>query len=67
MKEGREKMMHTASWKDCPAWLAAFQGLIPENLTTPSEIAAFEAELTERSFGKFYAKKREEVFAPIKI
>ena len=46
-------MMHTASWKDCPAWLAAFLGLIPENLTTPSEIAAFEAEqFTESRKGK---------------
>ena len=33
-----------ASWKKYPAWLAAFQETIPEELTTPLEIAEYEAE-----------------------
>lgn len=60
-----------------PALLAEFEAItedtqFTDNVTItfrmPAELVdAFEAELTERSFGKFYAKKREEVFAPIKI
>ena len=37
-------MRETAAWKSYPAWLEALQGSLPEGLTTPPEIAAFEAE-----------------------
>ncbi len=60
-----------------PALLADFESVtedtqFTDNVTVvfrmPAEHeAAFCKELTERSFGKFYAKKREEIFAPIKI
>ena len=32
------------SWIEHPAWMEAFQQPVPESLTTPAEIAVFEAE-----------------------
>ena len=40
------------SWTEHPAWLKAFQQPIPENLATPAEIAAFEAESFAGENGK---------------
>lgn len=60
-----------------PALLSDFDAIVQDtqfadNVTIvfrmPAEtVPAFEAELTERSFGKFSAKKCSEIFAPIKI
>ena len=43
MKKGIH-IQETISWREYPAWLTAFQEPIPKELTTPLQIAAFEAE-----------------------
>ena len=43
MKE-KKQTREVMSWTEHPVWLEAFQQPIPENLATPAEIAAFEAE-----------------------
>lgn len=37
-------MRESSAWKDYPAWLESFREPLPEDLTTPQEIAAYEAE-----------------------
>ena len=41
----------TSSWRDCPAWLAALPRPVPAALSTPSKVAAFEAESYTESCG----------------
>ncbi len=60
-----------------PALLADFEAVTLDTQFTDEvtvvfrmpveQVEPFEKELTERSFGKFSAKKRSEIFAPMKI
>lgn len=40
-----------SSWRDYSAWLTAFPDTVPENLTSPREIAAWEAECFNEQYG----------------
>ena len=51
MKE-KKQTREVMSWTEHPVWLEAFQQPIPENLATPAEIAAFEAERFAGENGK---------------
>ena len=51
MKE-KKQTREVMSWTEHPVWLEAFQQPIPENLATPAEIAAFEAESFAEENGK---------------
>ena len=51
MKE-KKQTREVMSWTEHPVWMEAFQQPIPENLATPAEIAAFEAERFAGENGK---------------